>query len=136
MLRPILASLVVAFALSFGAGCATPLKLSSTARSPSTDAFLRVAPDSNDNSVLTVEAQHLPPPERLGPGLKTYVVWVMSTDGAFVSNVGMLRVDEQQTGSLTATTPLREFLVRITAEQGGTAIVPSQLVVVEGAARR
>ena len=136
MLRPLLASFVVAFALVLGAGCATPLKLSPTSRSPSTDAFLKVSADANDNSILTVEAQHLPPPERLGPGLKTYVVWVVSTDGAFVSNVGMLRVDDQQNGSLTATTPLREFLVRITAEQGGTAIVPSQLVVVEGAARR
>lgn len=136
MIRPIAASLATAFLLAFGTGCVTPLKLSSTAKSPSTDAWLTVSPDPNDNTVLEIKVEHLPPPARLGPGLKTYVVWVESTDGAFVTNVGMLRVDEQQTGSLTTTTPMREFLVKITAEQGGTAIAPSQLVVVEGAARR
>ena len=131
-----LAVTLAAFALAVVSGCATPLKLSSTPKSPSTDAWLRVSADQNDNSVIDIRVEHLPPPSRLGPGLKTYLVWVESTDGAFVMNVGMLRVSEQQTGSITATTPLREFLVKVTAEQGGTAITPSQLVVVEGAARR
>ena len=130
------ARLMLLFALTVAVGCATPLKLQSTPRSPSTDAFLKVTGDANDNSILTIEAQHLPPPERLGPGLKTYVVWVTSPDGVFLSNVGMLRVNEAQTGTMTATTPLREFLVKITAEQGGTAMAPSNMVVAEGAARR
>lgn len=135
MLRfSVIASFVLA--LTFATGCAAPLKLTSTAKSPSTDAWLRVTADANDNSVIEIRAEHLPPPARLGPGLKTYVVWVESTDGAFSANVGMLKVGEQQTGTLTTTTPLREFLVRITAEQGGLAMSPSQLVVVEGAARR
>lgn len=136
MFRPFSASLALAVALALGSGCAAPLKLSATSKSPSTDAWLTVTGDANNNSIISIKVEHLPPPARLGPGLKTYVVWVESTDGAFIANVGMLSVNEQQTGSITTTTPLREFLVKITAEQGGTAMTPSSTVVAEGGARR
>lgn len=136
MFRPLCAALALAVTLVLGSGCATPLRLEPTTRSPSTDAWLTVTGDENNNSVISIKVEHLPPPARLGPDLKTYVVWVLSTDGAFVANVGMLYVNEEQKGSMSTTTPLREFLVRITAEQGGAAMNPSSTVVVEGAARR
>lgn len=136
MFRPFSASFALVVALVLGTGCATPLKLSSTPKSPSTDAWLTVTADSNNNSIIQIKVEHLPPPARLGPGLKTYVVWVESTDGAFIANAGMLQVNDQQTGKITTTTPLREFLIKITAEQGGTAMTPSGTVVAEGGARR
>lgn len=136
MFRPFSASVALVVALVLGSGCASPLKLSATSTSPSTDAWLTVTGDANNNSILQIKVEHLPPPGRLASSLKTYVVWVMSTDGAFVTNVGMLQVSGDQKGSITTTTPLREFIVRITAEEAGTVVTPGAIIVAEGGARR
>lgn len=128
--------LVLAAATLALAACTAPLKLVSTSRSPSTDALIKVEHDENGNGILTLSVNHLPPPARLGAGLTTYVVWVSTPDQKITTNVGMLKVNDSQTGSMQATTPLREMLIKVTAEENGEATVPSQNVVIEGAVKR
>lgn len=123
-------------ALLLLAGCAGPLRLAATNRMPSVDAVVRLERDHNDNSVLTLTVSHLAPPARLGDGLRTYVVWVSSPDGRVTTSLGMLRTDESQSGWVRGTTPLSEFLIKVTAEPTGDVAAPSAFVVVEGAARR
>ena len=79
-------------------------------------------------TLLVVELEHLPPPERFASGLTEFVVWLEGEKGARVK-AGPLRYDrEHQAGSLLATTQLAAFTVRVTGERDARSDTPSDVL--------
>ncbi len=79
--------------------------------------------------LVTVLLDHLVPPDKVEPGLTHYVVW-FSAPGELPVRQQALEYDaESQTGRASIPTSLREFELRITAENGDTPNQPSDLAV-------
>jgi hypothetical protein len=82
--------------------------------------------DANGNTRLSIDVQHLAPPDRVAPGATVYVVWVTDVAaGATPQNLGALRVDKDLRGKLEVATPLRTFDLTITAEPSPGVVAPS-----------
>ena len=81
--------------------------------------------------LVVVELKALPPPERIAPGLKQFVVWLSSPAGK-PEKAGALSYDrEHQSGSLFATTNLGTFTVQVTGERDPSARTPSGVLLAE-----
>jgi len=115
----------------------------STVTSPSAKAQAPDAPPSGMVGSLSVERieggqrlvvlqlEQLPPPERIAPGLREFVVWLEDPDGGEV-NVGTLRYDRaNQSGNLLATTALPAFTIRVTGERDARAAEPAGVLLAE-----
>lgn len=81
--------------------------------------------------LVVLQFAELPPPERMGPGVREFVVWLVGPHGEKL-NVGPLRYDrEQRSGNLLATTDLPAFTIRVTGERDAQAAEPSGAVLAE-----
>ena len=81
--------------------------------------------------LVVVQLNELPPPERIGPGLKEFVVWLSAPSGK-PENAGALEYDRaHQSGSLLATTSLGTFTVTVTGERDPGARSPSGVLLAE-----
>jgi hypothetical protein len=92
--------------------------------------------DDNNNLVLNVKLEHLPPPSDLDPALRTYVVWVRPISGGPYQNVGQMIINSDREGELTTTTAHSEVDVIVTAEASATPPEPSRFTVLQGTASR
>lgn len=85
------------------------------------------------HSLVTVALGDLSPPDHMGDGMSTYVVWFIGQDRAGQAQVvrgGELDYDaERRQGLMHATTPLQAFELKITAERGPSVTAPSDVVV-------
>jgi hypothetical protein len=133
MRRLVIVAAVLAVAV---AGCAKTYPLRTADRNPAAVGTITAGEDQNKNTTLEVRVEHLAPPPSLESTLSTYVVWVRPNASQEFTNVGQLAMQNDRSGLLKATTPFPEFEVLVTAEQSGTAKVPSPFVVLEGHARR
>lgn len=81
--------------------------------------------------LVVVQLSELPPPERIGPGLTQFVVWLAAPSGK-AEKAGALSYDrEHQSGSLFATTSLGTFTVKVTGEREPDARTPSEVLLAE-----
>lgn len=81
--------------------------------------------------LVVVQLNELPPPERVGPGLTEFVVWLAPPSGQRVK-AGALHYDRaHQSGSLFATTTLAAFTVQVTGERGQSVDAPSSVLLTE-----
>lgn len=81
--------------------------------------------------LLVLQLTDLPPPERVGMGLREFVVWLRDPGGREVK-AGALRYDRaHQSGNLMATTQLRAFTVQITGERDASVNAPSSVLLAE-----
>ncbi len=81
--------------------------------------------------LLVLSLERLPPPERIAPGLREFVVWLEDARGGEVK-IGTLRYDRaHHSGNLLATTELTAFTVRVTGERDGRAAAPSGVLLAE-----
>lgn len=118
----------ILLALSGPACGGTTVPLVGTTRAPAAQGEVRGKADSNGNTRLTIEVQHLAPPEKVQPGATCYVVWV-SNDVSIPQNLGALTLDSDLRGRLETTTPLHGFTVIITPEPSPTVVAPRGPVV-------
>lgn len=81
---------------------------------------------SNTNVSITVD--HLARPTLLTPAANEYVVWIDPEDGS-PQNQGVLRVGDNEKGSLKMTTTSSKFRVMVTAETEAHPQTPSNRVV-------
>ncbi len=103
------------------------------ARAVGMDGVAQVETIEGGNQLVSLRLQHLPPPDRLGSGLTAYVVWFRTADQS-PTRAGVLEYDtETREGVLTATTPLTQFSILVTAEEQGDVPAPSDIVVAERA---
>jgi hypothetical protein len=74
-----------------------------------------IGKDSNGNTKVKIEAEHLAEPGKLSPPRSDYVVWFQEK-GADALTQGRLKIDKNLKGSFENSTPLKNFDVFITAE--------------------
>jgi len=81
--------------------------------------------------LVVLQLEQLPPPERIAPGLREFVVWLEDPRGGEV-NLGTLRYDRaNHSGNLLATTGLSAFTVRVTGERDARAVEPAGVLLAE-----
>lgn len=114
-----------------GCGGTSEYVVVGTQRAPGADGTIQVEDIEGGTALVTISVEHLVAPARLGDGLGAYVVWFEGDDGAAVK-AGTLEYDpDARSGRMMATTPLSEFVVKITAESEPTARTPGEVVVAE-----
>ncbi len=83
------------------------------------------------HKLVVVELDNLPPPERMGVGMREFVVWVEAEDGSR-ERAGTLHYDrDAKAGNLMATTALPRFTVRVTGERDANVTTPSSVLLAE-----
>lgn len=81
--------------------------------------------------LLVLQLERLPPPERIAPGLREFVVWLEDPRG-HRRKVGTLRYDRtHHSGNLLATTDLSAFTVRVTGERDAASAEPAGVLLAE-----
>jgi hypothetical protein len=74
--------------------------------------------------LVELEMTNLPPPNRVGNGLMTYVVWFIPAGGQ-ATRVGALEYDaDDREGHMTATNVSKQFQVLVTAESSASVSSP------------
>ncbi|MFW6051776.1 MAG: hypothetical protein ACODAU_11410 [Myxococcota bacterium] len=95
------------------------------------DATLEVETLEGGNALIRLRAKHLPPPERLEPNLRTYVMWFVPEDDP-ASKAAVLSYDaEARKGDAMATTVRDMLTVRVTAEESAEVTSPGTHTVFE-----
>lgn len=124
-------ALLCSAAVSTGCGGGSAYTVIGTPRAPDADGTVTVEPIEGGNRLVKIQLQHVPPPARLGPGLAVYVVW-FTANGQAPVKAGLLAFDEgSRRGNLMATTPLRNFQLRITAERTQDVASPGETTILE-----
>ena len=124
---------VGALAVFAAIGCAGPsnYQVTGSGRAPDADGRITVAKVEGGNSMVTLDLDHLAPPNRMGGGATTYVVW-FNKQGQPPSRVGQLAYNSgNRTGTMRATSTDRQFEVVVTAERSGAVTTPSTAVIFE-----
>jgi hypothetical protein len=118
---------IVVGALVSGCG-PTEYVVTGTDRAAGADGLITLEDIEGGNHLVNLEIQHLPPPDRLGSGYNTYVVWFYGNGDPRVASV--LDYDaEDRSGRATATTPDGAFEIVVTAENTRSPNSPSDVVV-------
>jgi hypothetical protein len=132
--RPELAALAWLTLCLSGSGCvqaAQSYPLRSALPETSVTGSFSVERVEGGQRLVVVQLSELPPPERIGPGLKEFVVWLSSPSGK-AERAGALAYDRaHQSGSLFATTHLPSFTLRVTGERDLAASAPSDVLLAE-----
>lgn len=110
---------------------ADDVKMRSSQVDPSAEARVTYHTDRNGNTTVELSAHHLAPPDQLTPPKTTYVVWIQRP-GRDPENLGALKVNEHQEGTIHATTPYKQFDVFVTAEDNDRVQTPSTVEVLRG----
>jgi hypothetical protein len=102
--------------------------LAASANAPGVSGSVQLERVEGGQTLVVVELEKLPPPERFASGLTEFVVWLEGPEGARV-NAGALRYDRaHQAGSLLATTQFPAFTVRVTGERDARSDTPSDVL--------
>lgn len=128
-LTPSLFFLSLALAVPACGGGSWSFEVVGTQRDPGAEGRLQVERIEGGNRLVTVSLQHMTPPERLGANLTTFVMWFRDPRGQS-TKASLLDYDaDSRTARATATTPMSNFTVIITAERAPDVVGPSENVV-------
>ena len=86
------------------------------------------ADKTGGNTNVSISVDHLARPTLLTPTANEYVVWIEPEDGS-PQNQGVLRVGDNEKGSLRMTTTSSKFKLMVTAENEAHPQSPSNRVV-------
>jgi hypothetical protein len=100
-----------------------------TAQAPSACGFVELNGTTDKSTKLRVHLEQLHPVDSLDPALHAYVVWFESGKEAAVRAGALKYRSEDRIGELSAVSPYRKFVVKVTAEANDTPNVPSSFVV-------
>jgi len=127
--------LLVAAALLATGAQAQKLVMPTSKVAPAAKIQLNLDKDSNGNTIVDLDAKNLAQPNSLQPPKSVYVVWIQASGQRPVSK-GMLTVNEDLEGELKFTTPLRTFVLIITAEDNGQVESPTGTEITRAAIAR
>ena len=117
-------TLALAVGVLFAAGCAKRVRFNSLPLARAGTATARIELTYDRNNILEVKLSKVPNPSALNDKFTRYVLWVATPDRQHVTNVGQLRVDEKNRADMKTLTPLRRFILFITAESSGDVMTP------------
>ncbi len=95
---------------------------------PAAEAVVKVKEDSNENFEIDLDVSNLASPDRLSPGRRHYVVWMVTKKHGTI-NIGKLDINRKNNGDLKTNTPYEPIRIFITAEDNSEPVVPSTQVV-------
>lgn len=130
--RAVVSSLLacfVCFALACGGGHAT--KLNAAPATPAAVGEIKASRGDNGNTELSVEVEHLAPPENVASGAKVYVVWAKPHSQDPAQNLGALAVGDDRKGKLETKTVFKEFDLLVTPEATPTSAQPTSAPVMK-----
>src|SRR5690242_1196466 len=110
---------------------AEDINLRPSAAVPGAQGRLSVGHDSNGNSSVKIQVNHLAQPNSLTPPATNYVVWIQPENRP-AEPAGVLQVGKDLNGELTTTTPYQKFDIFITAESAPNPATPSGSEVMRG----
>ena len=100
---------------------------------PGTEGTVKVKKDNNQNYLIDLDIDHLPPSESLTPPKKSYVAWMETKEngtkniGQVTSSKGML--SKARKASLSTVSTFKPIRIYITAEENGSIEIPAGMVV-------
>lgn len=106
------------------AGCVKRVRFEALAPAGQGTATARIELTYDRNNNLQVQLLNVPDPSRLNPNYTRYVLWAATPDRRTVINIGQLRVDEKKKAEIKTLTPLRSFILFVTAEPRGDILTP------------
>jgi hypothetical protein len=110
-------------------GCAKNIPFDASPLAHGGSAQAKVELTYDRNNTLEVKLSNVAEPSTLKPEYRRYVLWASTPDRKNVSNIGQIRVDEKRKAEIKTLTPLRRFILFITAETSGDAITPGPDIV-------
>ena len=111
-------------AILLTAACNRQIRLAPLPLARGGEASVRVELTYDRNNTLRVQLSNVPDPSALNSAYTRYVLWVATPDRQTVVNAGQIRVGENQKAEMQTLTPLRDFVVFITAEVRGDVTSP------------
>lgn len=105
-------------------GCAKRVRFQPLPLAGKGTATAKVELTYNRNNTLEVKLSGVPQPSALKPEYTRYVLWAETPDHKHIVNIGQLRVDEKMKAAIDTLTPLRRFILFITAESSGDVMTP------------
>lgn len=125
----VLALIAVATLALGGTAWAKTYTLQATSITPGATGTVDVKADkTGGNTNVTISVDHLARPTLLTPAANEYVVWIEPEEGT-PQNQGVLRVSDNEKGSLKMTTISSKFKIMVTAESDAHPQAPSNRVV-------
>ncbi|MDZ4696625.1 MAG: hypothetical protein SGI86_15885 [Deltaproteobacteria bacterium] len=136
-IRSLIQSSAIAITLAtvpaFLGGCGGANSYTAPGVGPAAGSDVNIEVEDTDmgNRKVTVEIDHLPPPERVAEGTSVFAVWVTADDGS-PQRLGTLQYDEDdRKGVCIGNTPLESFSLIVTAEESESVTEPSEHIVVK-----
>lgn len=103
--------------------------LRGTQRDPGADGRVQVESLDGGNSLVTLTATNVTPPDRIGTGNTVYLVWIRTPNGQAQMESRLVYAPDERTGRATITTPQRRFTILVTAERDPNASTPSETII-------
>ena len=118
------------------AACNRQIRLATLPLARGGEATVRVELTYDRNNTLRIQLSNVADPSALNPAYTRYVLWVATPDRQTTVNAGQIRVDENRRAEMQTLTPLREFVLFITAEARGDVTTPGPDIVFQSEAIR
>lgn len=127
--KQFVAGIGIVLALAIGCGGISEYTVASTPLAVGADLKIVIEKTDTGNYMVTLDAQNVTPPSRLGEGLTVFVVWFVPANQP-PQRTGQLNYDEDaRDGSMAATTTFRSFDVIVTAELSADVTTPGANIV-------
>ncbi len=110
------------------AGCGTTFAMKPDPSVPFAVGQVDASFEKDGNGTMKVKVQHLGDPGKLNPSATTYVVWIKPhSDKQDVKpqNMGSIKVDSDESGSIQFNTTFKGFDITITPEPAPDVTTPS-----------
>ena len=129
--RKLVALLLLAGAIVNASGCTRRMQFSPLPAARGGKATVEVELTYDRNNTLLIEMSSVPDPATLNTAYTRYVLWVATPDRQTIVNAGQIRVTEDRSARIQTLTPLRDFILFITAEARGDVASPGPDVLFE-----
>lgn len=113
------------------ASCSQKIAFKKSTVVPGASIEAKVGQDANENYIVELEIENLAAPQALTPSKKVYVAWVEHQYG--YQNIGQIKLNKNQGGSLKSTTPFKPKSIIVTAENEAIVVTPGTVTVLESA---
>jgi hypothetical protein len=123
--------LLLTGAILIGGGCTRRMQFSPLPAARGGKATVQVELTYDRNNTLLIEMSSVPDPATLNSAYTRYVLWVATPDRQTIVNAGQIRVTEDRSAKMQTLTPLRDFILFITAEAQGDVASPGPDVLFE-----
>jgi hypothetical protein len=119
----------------FTSSSSSTVTLHSSERTPAATGEVSAIPAPNGNTEVTINVDHLAPPQRIMPGATTYVAWIVPGDHdehgstPMPTNAGAIRLGPDLHGQLQTVTPYKHFRIEVTPERTAMTEQPTGIPV-------